>query len=193
MITTNTVLILGAGASVPFGFPTGEGLKNEMCNRTLLSDGLVNILRSSGFNAETIGRFRTALIRSGRPSVDAFLEYREEFVDVGKAAIACTLLPLEKTDRLFDCWMQKGEKPDDNMGNWYQHLFGVLSDGVPFDDFDKNKLGIITFNYDRSLEQYLFTALKNSYPKTDTECGQKLNAMSRFTRWSSLLSPIQAM
>ena len=31
MISNNTVLILGAGASSPFNFPSGEKLKNEIC------------------------------------------------------------------------------------------------------------------------------------------------------------------
>ena len=31
MLTYNTVFILGAGASKPFGFPTGAELKNNIC------------------------------------------------------------------------------------------------------------------------------------------------------------------
>lgn len=62
-------------------------------------------------------------------------------------------------------------------GNWYDHLFGVLCDGTPFDEVDKNMLSVITFNYDRSFEQYLFIALKNSYNKSDKECAEKLNKL----------------
>jgi len=39
-------------------------------------------------------------------------------------------------------------------------------------------LSIITFNYDRSLENYLFTALKNKYPdKTDDEYAKKVQSI----------------
>ena len=31
MITKKTVLVLGAGASKPFGLPTGKELKNDVC------------------------------------------------------------------------------------------------------------------------------------------------------------------
>jgi hypothetical protein len=171
MIENYTVLVLGAGASAPFGFPTGQGLKDRVCDTILRSPQSVNTLKSLGFNEEKIAHFRAALTNSGRSSVDAFLEYREDFLDIGKAAIALTILPYETTSRLFKDWIHKGSGEE---GNWYDLLFSALTDGVPFDDVDKNSISIITFNYDRSLEHYLFTSLKNSYNKTDDECADKL-------------------
>ena len=128
-----------------------------------------------GFKTDKITRFRTALLNSGRLSVDAFLEYRDDFLDIGKTAIATALLPYETTSGLFRAWTVKRMRPEPiQADNWYDLFFGVLSDGIPFDEFDKHKLSIITFNYDRSIERYLFTSLKNSYGKTDEECGEKL-------------------
>lgn len=46
---------------------------------------------------------------------------------------------------------------------------------APFEKFQKNRIGIITFNYDRSLEEYLFTVLKRHHGKSDIECASKLN------------------
>ena len=171
MIKKKTVFVLGAGASAPFGFPTGQFLKDLICVKTLWKPNQVQLLEKLGFDKDIITRFRQALQNSGRPSVDAFLESREDFLDIGKTAIATTLLPFEKTTGLFRDWI---DKRNAGKGNWYDLLFGILSDGVPFDDFDKHKLYIITFNYDRSIEHYLFTSLKNSYNKTDEECGKKL-------------------
>lgn len=174
MIESNTVLVLGAGASAPFGFPIGQALKDQICKTTLVAPQS-NILEALGFKKEEIDSFRESLANSGRSSVDAFLENREDFLDIGKAAIAIALLPHETTSRLFKDWILKRETPDlFPEGNWYDLLFGVLGDGVSFDEFDKHKLSIITFNYDRSLEHYLFTSLKNSYNKTDNECGEIL-------------------
>ncbi len=176
MIKKKTVLVLGAGASAPFGFPTGQGLKDRVCIQTLLLRDKIQLLETLGFHTDTITRFRRALLHSGRPSVDAFLESREDFLDIGKTAIAVTLLPYETTRRLFKDWAVKRTQVEPpKKGNWYDLLFGILSDGVPFEEFDKHKLYIITFNYDRSIEHYLLTSLKNSYNKTDEECGEKLH------------------
>jgi len=46
---------------------------------------------------------------------------------------------------------------------------GKLSVSSP-DEFTKNKLAIVTFNYDRSIEHYLFTTLKHRYNLQDKEC-----------------------
>lgn len=178
MIKSNTVLVLGAGASAPFGFPTGQGLKDQVCENTLLKSGSVKVIQSLGFTPDEITRFRKALQNSGRPSVDAFLEYRDDFIDIGKTAIATALLLYERTSGLFRDWAVKRIKPEHiQEGHWYDFLFSVLSDGVPFDELERNKLSIITFNYDRSIEHFLFTSLKNSYNKTDEECGEKLRKM----------------
>ncbi|MHC4558281.1 MAG: hypothetical protein ACYS80_13365 [Planctomycetota bacterium] len=175
MIKSNTVLVLGAGASAPFGFPTGQGLKDRVCDIILTPQKSEKILEPLGFKTEEIASFRSALLNCGRTSVDAFLEYREDLLDIGKVAIAAALLPFETTDRLFSDWIPKRMDSElSKEGNWYDLLFGALADGVPFDEFHKNSLSIITFNYDRSLEHYLFTSLKNSYNKTGDECGEKL-------------------
>ena len=175
MIENETVLVLGAGASAPFKFPSGQGLKDDICRQSVDVNTNLTTLTNLGFDRNNIEEFRVALMKSGRPSVDSFLEYRKDFVPIGKAAIASTLLKFEKTVELFDGWIKRRAHPFDKEGNWYDYLFGILSDGTPFDEVDKNKLSIITFNYDRSFEHYLFTALKNSYKKSDEECAEKLS------------------
>lgn len=167
MITEKTVLVLGAGASIPFDFPSGKELVKQICN--MLRDDNKNIYLSFftlGFQIEKVKNFRKALSLSGQRSVDAFLEYRTEFIDVGKAAIAMVLLPFEKTTSLFDLEMDK---------NWYEHLFGELN--TSFEEFGKNNLSIITFNYDRSIEHYLFTALQKTHGKSDKDCAEKLSSI----------------
>ena len=118
----------------------------------------------------------------GEESIDAFLEHQKgSFVDIGKAAIAAALLPFERgldldfrfiERRLESFFDREGEK-ERTANNWYQLLWGELN--ASFDEFDKNKLRIITFNYDRSLEHYLFTRLKRRFPdKTNKECAAKI-------------------
>ncbi|MGA3283396.1 MAG: hypothetical protein ABSD57_02905 [Verrucomicrobiota bacterium] len=61
------------------------------------------------------------------------------------------------------------------MASWYEYLFNQLD--VSFEDFNQNQLRILTFNYDRSLEHFLFTALKNSSGKSEDECAEKLKSI----------------
>src|SRR6185295_12564481 len=109
MIGRQTVLVLGAGASQPYGFPLGAGLVDQVCTEildenqgrtlgTVGADGkqyfvtFSERLKRLGHRPDLIERFAVQM-RQARPySIDAFLETRTEFRTVGKAAIADVLL-----------------------------------------------------------------------------------------------------
>ncbi len=165
MITQNIVLVLGAGASMPFGFPSGTDLKNEITSRLHPRDPWHIQLEEAGFQIDQIRDFRTTLLKSGKRSVDAFLEHRTDFLEVGKAATACALLPREREELLF----HPGKE------SWYEYFFAKLN--ARFEDFNRNPVSVFTFNYDRSLEHYLFTALQNAYGKTSEECAEVLRSI----------------
>lgn len=202
MIPQKTVLILGAGASVPFGFPAGKRLLKIIVHELRDSTtAMSHTLRDQGFDDNTIMTFRNALKRSSRPSVDAFLEKRPEYEAVGTAAIAAALLPCEREAMLFDYWLQAGigrsisfrqgahecpEPPD--KGNWYESLSGDLDEEVSFENFGQanNKLSVITFNYDRSLEHYLHIALVNGYGKKAEKCAKQLRQIKILHVYGSL-------
>src|SRR5215211_8988152 len=102
MISRPTVLVLGAGASAPFGFPTGLRLSERIVRDLQVGHPGYNALQEyCGFDETEITRFRLAFFRSGRNSVDAFLEHREDLLGVGKAAIAVGLIGFENEGRLF--------------------------------------------------------------------------------------------
>src|SRR5439155_7883729 len=61
--------------------------------------------------------------------------------------------------------------PPESDGDWYLYLSERLNSS--FDEFENNKLSIITFNYDRSLEHYLFTSLLNWHGKSVDDCIEK--------------------
>jgi len=55
MIKTRTVLILGAGASMPYGYPSGKELKRIICGRLKDSESdLSRILRRLGTSPEKL-------------------------------------------------------------------------------------------------------------------------------------------
>jgi hypothetical protein len=164
MIRSPTVLILGAGASVPFGFPSGRKLRDEVCTALYRAprNDFRSILMDCGYNSQHIYDFGKDLHLSMQPSVDAFLEKRLEYVEVGKTAMACALIPCERPYRLLQ--------------DWYEYLFNQMGDTL--EDFRNSQLSVITFNYDRSLEHFLFVALKHSYGLSDEECCEQLKAVS---------------
>ncbi len=110
------------------------------------------------YDASEIADFVHALRRCGKSSVDTFLEHRIDFLNIGKAAMAAALIPREDEKKLFS-------EPDDD---WYKYVFQQMN--ATFNDFGKNKIVFITYNYDRSLEHFLHESLKNLSGRTDNEC-----------------------
>ncbi len=170
MITKNTVFILGAGASSTYGFPTGNDLTSTITanlrplkrnQKRLGIDWLIFLQSEFGIPEQEIHAFQSQLNLS-KISVDAFLEYRPEFLNVGKLAIALALISAEHENKLFNA-----------KRNWLDYLRLKLD--APFNEFGNNKISFINFNYDRSLEQYLFTVLRNTYGKSDDECSEQIN------------------
>jgi len=171
MIRSGTVLILGAGASAPFGFPCGRALLLEIAHgievvRSKVG-GLGHRLVECGYDRDLVKRFGRELLLSMQPSVDAFLEKRSEYVEIGKAAIACALIPYERERELY---RYPGKGP-----HWYEYSFSQM--GTTLDYFKNSQLSVITFNYDRSLEHFLFLALKYSHGLSDEECEKELKAV----------------
>lgn len=160
MITSPTVLVLGAGASQPYGYPLGFGLKEKIILNQL-NDSSVQIYVQLGFKPDDVYVFKNELHRSPLTSVDAFLEQRPEFTKMGKIAIAKELIQYEEENNILTKF------------DWYQYLFNKMN--VRFEDFENNRIAFITFNYDRSFEHFLMMSLKSTYGKTENECAKVLS------------------
>ncbi len=144
---------------MPFGFPSGRDLLwNIIRDLGNPKSDICGILTDCGFRRQ-LGEFRRVLTLAGPPSIDALLESRPEFLEMGKLAIACSLLPSEQSSQLFGL-------PETS---WYHHLYWRVAEKRP-EEIRERKLSIVTFNYDRSLEQFLFTALQNRWGLSDAEC-----------------------
>ena len=156
VIETPTVLILGAGASAPYGFPVGYDLFVKIRDRGFQGPP-VRDPDFAGILESQVNDFRRALSKCGRHSVDAFLEYQTDgTVELGKRLIACSLIPIEDEEVLF-----APKVIGDHNRSWYQHLFEALHTSPG--DFGTNELSVITFNYDRSLEHFITSALESSH------------------------------
>src|SRR5262249_3371720 len=154
MIKRQTVFVLGAGASQAYGFPSGAELVDRICKRLEDPDGeAARTLSSLGHNIRNqLAAFRRRLKESRLNSIDAFLQRRQEYEEVGKAAIAQELLQYETDALLFtsrEC-------------DWYRMLFNEILPSNA-NDFDTDLYNVITFNFDRSFEHALFRSLESLF------------------------------
>jgi len=165
MFDTPTVLILGAGASMPYKFPSGRALLFYI--RDSLISGLNHISIGGNpdnlnlvckaiswfpFSDVSIKSFADALSKTMHPSIDAFLEMYPEHRTIGKVAIAASLIPFENPDAIT-------KRKRDEL-EWYEYFFNLIRHP---DEIRKGNLSVVTFNYDRSFEYFLYYAFMNSY------------------------------
>lgn len=163
MLERQTVFVLGAGASCPYGLPSGLELSKIITNGLRSGQPLMEgLMRNVSRNAEELSRFREEFLESGRNSVDAFLEHRLDLVELGKIITAYALIERENKGTLFTF--------DDS---WLRELYGRMN--TKFDDFISNKIAFVTFNYDRTVEHFFFRSLLNTYGKHVHEVSAVMN------------------
>jgi hypothetical protein len=74
MIKNPTVFILGAGASIPYNYPSGKTLVGVIITELLNTQTLYQLCSKLEFRESEIKEFANALKFSGDYSIDAFLE-----------------------------------------------------------------------------------------------------------------------
>jgi hypothetical protein len=165
------------------GFPTGRQLLLQIVNGLYAGNSqLVGTLHALGFDAEELASFEQDLRLSMRSSVDAFLEQRPEYREVGKAAIAASLIPYETMGSL---------QARTQTTSWYEYLYHQMAQGAGIEQFGLNRISVVTLNYDRSLERFLLGALAHTYGVTNDVAAHKIRAMSIFHHlYGQLGSPL---
>ncbi|HBB67905.1 MAG: hypothetical protein A2X28_04000 [Elusimicrobia bacterium GWA2_56_46] len=173
MIDIHTVLVLGAGASIPYGYPSGPGLVKDIIHSLSKADRInPNYHRQlvfMGFQEALISAFINDLMRSNVRSIDEFLECRPDYREIGKIAIAQSIIARERAFSREDLQdrVERGHYIYDKPDFWYAELIRAISGKSG--EFVDNNLSIITFNYDRSLEYFLYDALMSKYGKSAEE------------------------
>lgn len=132
----NTVLITGAGFSMPYGYPSGETLVDRIKNY------------ENGDERSEIKNLAKALKDSQINSIDNFLFEHQEFEKVGIELISREIFKSEK-----DTLAHKVKQDED--------IINLTLNEVTENDFDKLK--IVSFNYDRHFEWTLFNKFKQKY------------------------------
>jgi hypothetical protein len=163
MIRRGTVLLLGAGASAPYGFPLVRGLKNKIiafCKEAEPRCDHFHLRRGA------LPEFGEAFRQSPLVSIDRFLELNPRFHDAGRKMISAVLLIEEGYCKQHEFQVQRtseGIVP----GDLYDYLWDQIARPARFDDLDLSVLKVVTFNYDRSLEAYLLRAMVTTYEGVD--------------------------
>src|SRR4030043_2096500 len=99
MFSQSTVLVLGAGASRPYGFPLGDDLRQRITafcfnTNTFQCKQILEV----GHSEQEIHDFHTSLVGSINETIDTFLEDRPSYRSIGAFAIAQVLMQLENED-----------------------------------------------------------------------------------------------
>lgn len=196
MFKSRTVFVIGAGASYELGFPMGSGLKDRIADLidfyfkhgSELTRGDYLIYEALHSSYKEAGRDANAAYRAGRAmknalplaiSIDNYLEAHstdEHARAVGKLAIVRAILEAESTTKLTtDRGRSFIDFSDSTLqGSWLARLIRNLTEGVKREDTEDlfHNVSFITFNYDRSLEEFLWRALQTYYGMTEQSAAE---------------------
>jgi hypothetical protein len=198
LIKTNTVFILGAGANVEVGMPTGVKLAEEISTYLQIVPQKPPRQGNQYFRDQKLDQ---AIRYNQRPELDALMEAAsaisngiltarsiDEFLDsfsanpafskVGKMAI---LRAIFKFERASDLYVKNGNFNEIALDQrkvgkpWYPWLIRMLTADVKNSEAKKalSNVKFVSFNYDRCLEQYLIHSLAVRF-NTKIQGAQKL-------------------
>jgi hypothetical protein len=158
-----TTLILGAGASAPYGYPVGVGLRNALLEN---ASGFDSVIADIGMHANDWKELQRLVQVFQRPSIDEFLAKYGERSQLVKVAIAHRLNRHESMDQ---------HTSPQNSDCWYLRLLDEYLSNDPA--LGRGLLTVVTFNYDLSLEAYMFETIKVRHELTDEEARATVKAL----------------
>ncbi len=180
---------MGAGASCPYGYPSAAHLRELICldTQTPSYNKLIGALGEN--DGQVAGRFRKTFESSSTKSIDLFMARNPELGVAGKYFIAFEIFTAEGRSVFREKaeWEQElrkhpFEERDPNAylarkdfqgGDWYSYLFDRLTAGLvgkdALPDFPDERVAFITFNYDRSLEYFLYESIRNSFTEVSED------------------------
>jgi hypothetical protein len=181
--------VLGAGASFEVNMPTGHELKSKIASCLAFKaddfgrfaggdhhvfEALNQLSQRSNATASRQAYFDTANLVSAAmpqaPSIDNFIDSHRknpQVAEVGKIAIALEILRAEMRSALYvsptNIYNKLDFKPSSN--TWFNSFFQLLTLNAQEDDLPEilRRVRVVTFNYDRTLEHFLFHSIQNYY------------------------------
>lgn len=184
MFRARTVLVLGAGASVEVGLPTGDKLLQEIVDLTHLTfewsrqksgdpdvfEALkYSVKEDTALNAHLQAALQLRESAQQALSIDNVIDALEDekISLIGKLGIVRAILNAEAQSSHFQ---KKNNTPNTfditNFSNtWYGSLSKLLTEGIRRSQVETifDNIEIVNFNYDRCLEYYLPVSLASYY------------------------------
>jgi len=159
----DVTFVFGAGSSKEFGLPLGSKLYKEIIGDLTgwgsLSKLLV-YLDDVNLGETDTKNLANSLLLSPLNSIDEFIHNyckgNTETETLLKFLISKNILTLENHDLLFDR----------EVDNWYRYVISFLirnADGK-YQNFIEQPVNFVTFNYDRTLEWFLYHGIQSTYP-----------------------------
>lgn len=196
-------LVVGAGASRELGLPTGAELKVEISELldirfehgiTRISGDLeifeaLQLAAREGPQPHDVNPYLKAArhIRDALPqaiSIDNFLDAHpgEKKMELcGKLAITQSILTAERNSILYiDRQASRATLPYKKIdGSWLNSFFKTLTENCRIEGLKKrlSEVAVVSFNYDRCIEHYLYHALQNYYGITAELAVECLNEL----------------
>lgn len=182
MFAKKTLVVLGAGAAHEVGFPLGLELRDrirELADSTFITrrdddrERKVRLALEHGDYEEEAFKLRDGL--SGVKSIDDFIDMHSSdtrLARLAKVLIAAILLEAEQgCDISEDAEIFSFDKPSTVDGSCYNELWHILKDGVRKETVDGlfADVRIVSFNYERSLEWFLFNRIRNTFQISDRQ------------------------
>jgi hypothetical protein len=209
LINKKTVFVLGAGASCPYGYPSGSRLRELICFNQGFLQSYEQYLKNDMFSpsmreesTKKLSEFIKAFDNSRLKSIDVFMANNPKLAPTGKYIVAYEVLRAEHQSLFGEEAKRIQEEramtsdsrsrrdhirgtPDFQGGDWYSYLYNRLIEGLvgkdALPDFSNGNLAFITFNYDRSLEHFLYESLSNSFTEVSEaeiiKCLKKLKIL----------------
>jgi hypothetical protein len=193
MFNKRTVFIVGAGASAECGLPSGATLKNKIAEGFNLYFDAGQLRSGDRAILENLKRRIPEVnkhIKAGRelsatiatfPSIDEALHWwraRDDIIEMGKLAIAHYVLDAEHHSPLA----RKHGTVDAQTARdtWLATFMSIALSAFERDEADKafENITIINFNYDRTIEHYLYWAMQQQAgvsSDTAAQCVARLN------------------
>ena len=211
-MTTNTVFIIGAGASKEANLPTGHELKSKISRLLdikidlpkqvsgdyLITEALRRIVQQPDGRGGDINPYLYEAwhIRDAFPqaiSIDNFIDSQRENEKIaicGKLAIVKSILEAEKGSTLYI--RPHSDKPSLNYsaldGSWYNAFFKLLTENCSSLELEDRfqSITLIIFNYDRCVEHYLINAVMNYYRIKQDEAANLIGLITIFHPYGSV-------
>jgi hypothetical protein len=209
MFKSNTLFIIGAGASAEYGLPTAGALRPQISSCL----NITNINAQKGQTGERkildafqlISRDYRDLILAGRIissampdsiSIDNFIDAHSDNINIKRAgtlAIAKCILDAEYESNIFK--FDDKNSGFDYADTWIRTFFKLASENISKNNVDTifDKTSFIVFNYDRCITHYLKYLLINYYNISDGHATNIINRMNILHPYGSIGSlPWQA-